>query len=96
LKGIAFVDRAFAIEFATELHELWIIQDSYGAVHYVNYNMNLLCPVINDGWSDLVQSYEFQGHHSIIFRYVGGNYFHIHVYKGWTILYRLDHSLISQ
>ena len=82
VKDIAFFYHAFSIEFATKLHEMWHPQDSNGATHYLWYNMNMLCLVIKDRWSDLAEYYHFEHDHHIIFHYVGDNKFHITIYTG--------------
>ncbi|ESW19628.1 hypothetical protein PHAVU_006G141300, partial [Phaseolus vulgaris] len=77
---LGYVDRAFAIEFQKELGEKWTLADSAGNVHIVEYNQDLLSPEIMTGWWTLAGFYGFEGDHTILFRYVGQNAFHITVY----------------
>ncbi|ESW12873.1 hypothetical protein PHAVU_008G149100 [Phaseolus vulgaris] len=77
---LGYVDRAFAIEFQKELGEEWTLADSAGNVHIVEYNQDLLSPEIMTGWWTLAYFYGFEGDHTILFRYVGENAFHIIVY----------------
>ena len=76
------MDHAFVIEFENELEEEWILTDSQGNIHIVYYNKDILCPQILYGWSKLSDFYGFKGHHSLLFRYVGNNSFHITVFMG--------------
>jgi len=76
------MDCAFAIEFENELGEEWILSNYQGNIHIVYYNKDILCPQIFYGWSSLRDFYGFKGHHSILFRYMGNNTFHIIIYMG--------------
>ncbi|ESW06523.1 hypothetical protein PHAVU_010G055000, partial [Phaseolus vulgaris] len=77
-----YVDRAFAVEFQSELSKEWTLADSAGNLHKVYYNKDILSPQILDGWSTLSSIYGFKGNHFILFRYASQSFFKIIVFMG--------------
>ncbi|ESW06431.1 hypothetical protein PHAVU_010G047200, partial [Phaseolus vulgaris] len=77
-----YVDRAFAVEFQSELSKEWTLADTVGNLHKVYYNQDILSPQILDGWSTLSSIYGFKGDHSILYSYAGQSFFKITVFMG--------------
>ncbi|KAK6645764.1 hypothetical protein PHAVU_L002041, partial [Phaseolus vulgaris] len=58
-----YVDHVFVTEFQKELGQEWILVDSEGNVHIVQYNENLLSPKMLRGWFTLTDFYGFTDDH---------------------------------
>ena len=81
-KDHGLVDRAFAIEFGSELGPTWFLVDNEGHRHIVKYNMDLCVPEIIGGWSQFREFYGLRGNHFVYFDYVRNNSFKITLFKG--------------
>jgi hypothetical protein len=59
------------------LGRFWRIFDKNGLQLRVEFNNDDEDPKITDGWMTLQEHYRFEGHHEILFKYLGTNTFQI-------------------
>jgi hypothetical protein len=71
------IEPGFAEEYKSELGRFWRICDKDGFQLRVEFNNDDEDPKITDGWMTLREHYRFEGHHEILFKYLGTNTFQI-------------------
>jgi len=61
LQNFGYVDRHFAVAYADELSDKWMLVDSNRQLHKLRYNQDPRSPRLTKGWTKLRTAFNIQG-----------------------------------